>query len=95
VLALQSAFSLVFDPRYRDFPFAFLTAAALPYLALALQVRSTEIAGAAEKIAASVLALCVLYFVPNESFANWQALWVAAMLLALVIVLLRPRAARS
>jgi glucan 1,3-beta-glucosidase len=95
VLALQSAFSLVFDPRYRDFPFAFLTAAALPYLALALQVRSTEIAGAAEKIAASVLALCVLYFVPNESFANWQALWVAAMLLAFVIVLLRPRAARS
>jgi glucan 1,3-beta-glucosidase len=95
VLALQSAFSLVFDPRYRDFPFAFLTAAALPYLALALQVRSTEIAGAAEKIAASVLALCALYFVPNESFANWQALWVAAMLLALVIVLLRPTGARS
>jgi hypothetical protein len=58
-------------------------------------VRSKVTAGLAEKIAAGVLALCVFYFVPNESFANWQALWVAAMLLVLTIVLLRPTAARS
>ena len=32
LLALQSALGLVFDPRYRDFPFAPLTAAAVPLL---------------------------------------------------------------
>ena len=32
VLTVQSALSLAFDPRYRDFPFAPLTAAALPFL---------------------------------------------------------------
>ena len=36
VLALQSALALAFDPRYRDFPFAPLTAAAVPFLLLAL-----------------------------------------------------------
>ena len=34
VLAVQSALALSFDPRYRDFPFAPLTAAALPFLLL-------------------------------------------------------------
>ena len=37
VLALQSALALSFDPRYRDFPFAPLTAAALPFVLLRLQ----------------------------------------------------------
>ena len=34
VLAVQSALALSFNPRYRDFPFAPLTAAALPFLLL-------------------------------------------------------------
>ena len=33
VLAVQAALGLVFDPRYRDFPFAPLTGAAVPLLA--------------------------------------------------------------
>ena len=33
VLAVQSALALSFDPRYRDFPFAPLTAAAVPFAA--------------------------------------------------------------
>ena len=37
VLAVQSALALSFDPRYRDFPFAPLTAAAVPFLLLALR----------------------------------------------------------
>ena len=32
LLALQSALGLVFDPRYRDFPFAPLTAAVVPFV---------------------------------------------------------------
>ena len=39
VLAVQSALALSFDPRYRDFPFAPLTAAALPFLLLSLLAR--------------------------------------------------------
>ena len=37
VLAVQSALALSFDPRYRDFPFAPLTAAALPFLLLSFR----------------------------------------------------------
>ena len=36
VLAVQSALALSFDPRYRDFPFAPLTAAAVPFVLLKL-----------------------------------------------------------
>jgi exo-beta-1,3-glucanase (GH17 family) len=36
VLAMQAALGLDFDPRYRDFPFAPLTGAAVPFLVLAV-----------------------------------------------------------
>ena len=32
LLAILTALGLVFDPRYRDFPFAPLTAAGVPFL---------------------------------------------------------------
>ncbi|NJL08451.1 MAG: hypothetical protein HC900_09460, partial [Methylacidiphilales bacterium] len=35
VLAIQSALGLVFDPRYKDFPFAALSAAVMPLMVLA------------------------------------------------------------
>ncbi len=95
VLALQSALGLVFDPRYRDFPFTALTAMALPYLIVAVDGRGKQTADTAERIAAGTLALGVLYVVPNEGLANWQALWTAAAFAAFVIALLLPRAARS
>ena len=38
LLALQAALGLVFDPRYRDFPFAPLTAAVVPFLVLMVAV---------------------------------------------------------
>jgi glucan 1,3-beta-glucosidase len=95
VLALQSALGLVFDPRYRDFPFAALTAAAIPYLALAWRPRAGDGAGVAEKATAGTLALSVIYIVLNEGFANWQALWLAATFVALIAALLGPKAARS
>ena len=41
VLAVQSALALSFDPRYRDFPFAPLTAAAMPFLLLSFAPRPT------------------------------------------------------
>jgi len=51
--------------------------------------------GPAETAAAIVLLLSVGYFVPNESLANWQSLWLAATFVVLAFTLLRVRDARS
>jgi glucan 1,3-beta-glucosidase len=96
LLALQSALGLVFDPRYRDFPFAPLTAAAVPYLTHYLTVKraagtrlSSETAGAA------LLALSVPYIVINETLANWQSLWLCAAFAALTFILAQARDVQS
>jgi exo-beta-1,3-glucanase (GH17 family) len=96
LLALVCALGLVFDPRYRDFPFAPLTAAAVPLLLHALLMpRPSGERGAAELSGAVVLALSVPYIVLNETFANWQALWVCAALAAIAFSLTQVRAARG
>jgi glucan 1,3-beta-glucosidase len=87
-LAVQSALALVFDPRYRDFPFAQLTAATLPFLLLACTAPARDAAlPLAETVAAAVLALCALYIAWNETPANWQALWFGAGLFAVAVSL--------
>jgi exo-beta-1,3-glucanase (GH17 family) len=93
VLSAQAAFGLVFDPRYRDFPFAPLTGAVVPFLLLAFSTtwRLRPNAPAAETAMAVPLALSALYIAFNESFANWQALWLCAGLIALTCTLLRAR----
>ncbi len=94
VLALQAALMLVFDPRYVDFPFAPLLAAAAPSLALALWVRPTKAARPpAEKLAAGVLAASAVYILINETVANWQALMFCAGLAMLALTLARARVA--
>jgi exo-beta-1,3-glucanase (GH17 family) len=93
VLALERALGLAFDPRYRDFGFAPLTAAVMPYLVLAFMRPSAGARGAAEVVMACALALCAAYIAINESFANWQALWCSGALLVLALTLLRSRAA--
>jgi glucan 1,3-beta-glucosidase len=96
VLAVQSALALAFDPRYRDFPFAPLTAAALPFLLIGLVApRPPGVRPLAETLAAGVLALSAVFIVWNETLANWQALWFAAAAGVLVLSLLRARAAPS
>jgi glucan 1,3-beta-glucosidase len=96
VLAVQAALVLVFDPRYRDFPFAPLTAAAAPFLLMhCLAPRPPGIRAAAETLAAGVLALCALYVAVNETPANWQALWFCAALLMIALNLARVRVAQS
>ena len=96
LLAVMAALGLVFDPRYRDFPFAPLTAASVPfYMHSAIMPRPIGRHGAAEWAAAGVLALAVPYIVLNEGFANWQSLWLCAALLALALSLARVRDAQS
>ena len=94
VLALQSALALSFDPRYRDFPFAPLTAAALPFLLLGvLAPPVAAVRALAETVAGAMLAFCAVFIVWNETLANWQALWFAGALALLAFSLLRARAA--
>jgi glucan 1,3-beta-glucosidase len=88
VISVQMALGLVFDPRYKDFPFAPLTAAVVPYLVLVLMGgRSSGRRGAAELAFAAVLVGCATYVVLNESFANWQALWLGAVFVSLAATL--------
>jgi exo-beta-1,3-glucanase (GH17 family) len=93
VLAIQAGLALSFDPRYRDFPFAPLTAAAWPLLLLSLARRPAGFRAAAETVAAAVLLSCAIFIVYNETLANWQALWFAAALALLAFSLLRAQAA--
>ena len=94
VLAIQSALALSFNPRYRDFPFAPLTAAALPFLLLSfIAPYPTGTRALAETIAAAVLVLSAVFIVWNETVANWQALWFAAALALVAFSLLRARVA--
>ena len=97
ILAIGTALGLVFDPRYKDFPFVPLTAGVTPYAVLTLFAGWPErgIARRAELVAAIMLALCAIYIVINESLANWQAVWLAGVLLILAAILAPVRAARS
>ena len=96
VLAVQVALGLVFDPRYRDFPFAALTAAAAPFLVLSFA--GGRLAGrrdVAEVLAAGLLASSAVYVAVNETFANWQSLWLCGVFLTLAVILSRARDAQS
>jgi exo-beta-1,3-glucanase (GH17 family) len=93
VVSVAIALSLVFDPRYRDFPFSPLTAAAAPYLVLTLLVAGAR-RGLAEIVAAAVLTASALFIAWNEGIANWQALWLCAIFLALAVTLSAPGARR-
>ena len=58
LVAVEAALGLVFDPRYRDIPFAPLTAAAVPFLILLAATRRLDgTRAAAESVAGAVLAL--------------------------------------
>ncbi len=96
ILAVLTALGLVFDPRYKDFPFAPLTAAAVPYLLhTMLMPRPGGWRGTAEVLSGLLLALSVPYIVLNEGFANWQSLWLSAALLAIAVSLVQVRDAQN
>jgi hypothetical protein len=93
VVAIAEALGLVFDPRYRDFPFAPLTGATVPFLVLALRTTKQGVRPAAEVAAAAMLALSAVYILFNEGVSNWQSVWFCAALVALSFTLQRSRAA--
>jgi glucan 1,3-beta-glucosidase len=93
-LSLQSALGLVFDPRYRDLPFAPQSGAVIAFLVLTMATpRRFGARAMAELVAAAILALSAFYIACNETFANWQAIWLGAGFLTLAVILARARAA--
>jgi glucan 1,3-beta-glucosidase len=94
VLTVMIAFGLVFDPRYKDFPFAPLSAAIAPFAVLALA--SPWISGrwsAAETAIAAFLLLAAVWIGFNETADNWQAMWFCGLCAVLALSLARTRIA--
>ena len=91
LLSLQEALGLVFDPRYRDFTFAPLGAAAFAFLMLTFTAPANGPRATAETVAAAALAGSAIYIMPNETFANWQAIWFCVAILCVAVTLVRVR----
>jgi len=95
LIGAETALGFVFDPRYRDFPFASLTMAVVPFALLLFNRPAQGVRPIAEATFAGLLALSAIYIGFNEGRANWQALWSCAVYLVLAITLWRARAAQS
>lgn len=93
VIAAETALGFIFDPRYKDFPFAALTMAVVPFAALMLVNRPKQgVRPIAEAAFAGVLVVAALFTGINEGSQNWQSLWTCAIYLVLALTLWRARA---
>jgi hypothetical protein len=93
LIGAETALGFVFDPRYRDFPFAALTMAVVPFSSLMLLNRPPQgPRPIAEGVFAGLFAASALYTVFNEGADNWQSLWTCAAYLLFAVTLWRARA---
>jgi exo-beta-1,3-glucanase (GH17 family) len=93
VIGADTAIGLAFDPRYKDFPFAALTMAVVPFAALALLNRPKEgFRPIAESTFAALLVMTAVYTGFNEGSDNWQSLWTCGVYVVLAATLWRARA---
>ena len=96
IAAMAIALGLVFDPRYRDFPFAPLTGPIVSlFIATFASPPGLKRQSVAEPISAAILAVSAIYIWFNETPLNWQAGWFAALLLILAATCLRLRVVQS
>jgi exo-beta-1,3-glucanase (GH17 family) len=94
LIAAQTALSLIFDSRWRDFPFAALTMAVVPFWTLAfLNGSKSGERPLSEAVFAGLFAMAAVYVAFNEGFENWQAMWTSAAYLLLGSALWRARIA--
>ena len=96
VIAAETALGFTFDPRYRDFPYASLTMAVVPFMGL--MVLNRPQAGRrpiAESVFAGLLAVAAVYVGINEGRDNWQSVWTCVIYLLFAITLWRARAEQS
>jgi exo-beta-1,3-glucanase (GH17 family) len=95
LIGAETALGFVFDPRYRDFPFAALTMAVVPLSTLMLLNRPQQGARPiAEAVFAALLAGAVPYTAFNEGADNWQSLWTCAVYFLLAVTLWQARGAQ-
>lgn len=96
LVVIQIALGLVFDPRYKDFPYVPLSAAVVPFLLLSLTTATPRRRyGAAEIVSAATLGLSATYILFNETVANWQSVWFCALIVMLAVTLFRSRDAAA
>jgi exo-beta-1,3-glucanase (GH17 family) len=94
LLAAETAFGLLFDPRWRDFAFASLTMAVVPFWTLREFNRPTSgTRPIAETTFAALFAATAIFATFNEGFDNWQALWTCAAYGLLALTFYRARSA--
>ena len=96
LIAAETALGFTFDPRYRDFPFASLTMAVVPFALLTLLNRpQAGVRPIAEAAFAGLLVATALFIAINEGGRNWQSLWTCAIYLLLALTLWRARVAQN
>ncbi len=79
LIGAETGLGFVFDPRWRDFPFADLLMAVVPFSTLTLLNRpKSGTRPIAEAVFAGLFAVAALYATFNEGFNNWQSLWTSA-----------------
>jgi hypothetical protein len=93
VIGADTAVGLAFDPRYKDFPFAALTMAVVPFAMLSLLNRPKEgVRPIAEATFAGLFVMTAVYTGFNEGADNWQSLWTCAIYVLFAATLWRARA---
>jgi exo-beta-1,3-glucanase (GH17 family) len=95
VIGSETALGFVFDPRYRDFPFAALTMAVVPFAFLTLNRPQDGQRPIAEAVFAGLLLISAIFTGFNEGKDNWQSLWTCAIYALFALTLWRARAAQS
>ena len=95
LIGSETALGFVFDPRYRDFPFASLTMAVVPFATLMLNRRQAGPRPMAEAVFAGLLAMSAVLILFNEGKDNWQSLWTCAIYFLFAITLWQARAAQT
>jgi exo-beta-1,3-glucanase (GH17 family) len=96
LIAAETALGFTFDPRYRDFPFASLTMAVVPFALLMLLNRpQAGVRPIAEAAFAGLLVVTAIFTAINEGGRNWQSLWTCAIYGLLALTLWRARVAQS
>jgi len=96
LIAAETALGFVFDPRYKDFPFAALTMAVVPFSTLMLLNRPKQgVRPIAEAVFAGLLAVSAFYTGFNEGPDNWQSLWTCAIYLLFAVTLWQARAVQT
>ena len=95
LIGSETALGFVFDPRYRDFPYAALTMAVVPFATLLLNRPKVGRRPVAETVFAGLLAGSAVYIGLNEGRDNWQSLWTCAIYLLFAVTLWQARAVQS